>query len=210
MIKPKRPYEAMIAAGGYGRRFIGSGSPTGRPKSLMMGVSRPMVVSTAENAREAGFRTLLVLNNRPEWHHELKEVLAPFDGVDVVEDAGYSSTFLLAQNFAEKMDTRFLFLYGHAPRPAEHLRYLAKLKDQISASAFENSTKTKVIPRGKLFLEPPYMVDCGSIVASNASDWASYFEEVRDKLGLYISKDPAEPNTRAEFERYIKHYAANI
>jgi CTP:molybdopterin cytidylyltransferase MocA len=201
-------YDVMIAAGGFARRMGAAGDSQGRPKSLFFGASRPFVVSTVRNALEADCRRPLVLSNRPEWNDNLRHALAHIDGVDVVEDIGYSSTFLLARDFASRMQDRFLFLYGHSPRPAEQLQKLVGLGTAVAASGYKNSTKVKTVVRGELFLEPPYLVDRRSILTSHVSDWASYFDEVSNDLGIFVSDGPAEPNTRAEMDQYVRYYAS--
>jgi CTP:molybdopterin cytidylyltransferase MocA len=203
-------YDVLVAAGGLANRFSAPPLSANKPKSLLFGATKPVVLSTVEYALLAGYRRILVLNNRPEWHDELKKALASVSQADVVQDPGYASTFMLAKTFAQQLDSRFLFLYGHAPRPAEHLVLMSNVQKKIVASAFSNSTKSKVVRYGQLFLEPPYLIDRQLVEASQARDWVGFFEGVAGYVGIYESDAPAEPNTRGEFDDYLAHYALTL
>jgi hypothetical protein len=205
MFGSRTNYDGMIAAGGFARRM--SAVRIERPKSLMIGSDRPVVLAAAESAIRAGCEKVLILNNRPEWNAFFLEIFSNCSKVHVMQDVGYPSTFLLCQRFSSLMKQRFLFLYGHAPRPVEHLKKFAKLDNPNVASAFQASTKRNVIIHGAFFLEPPYVIDRETIQSSSASDWASYFNEHKVQTGYYFSDGPAEPNTRIEFSRYVAHYS---
>jgi hypothetical protein len=198
-------YDALIAAGGFARRYANPALGLSQPKSLLMAGSRPLIFFTADNALKAGYRRLLVVNNRPEWHEMLREVLAPLGVADLAQDVGYSSTFLLARAFSGKMTDQFLFLYGHAPRSTHHLRALGCVKGGVTATAYSTSTKVNLIPQGDMFLEPPYLIDRHSVDISKALDWASYFADVDDQMTVYVSDGPGEPNSRGEVEKYMEY-----
>jgi hypothetical protein len=200
-------YEAMVAAGGFGQRYHEECGLAGPPKSLLMGVSRPLLLSTIEQVCAAGYGSILVLNNRPEWQSTIQSLLDPFPGVIVVEDFGYPSTFLLARSFAENMRERFLFLYGHAPRLAQEISRLGNLSGTTIVSGLAASSKRKLIRKSNVFIEPPYVVNRRSLLASSVLDWSAYFEEQEDECVVSALDGPPEPNTRTEIEGYLAHYS---
>src|SRR5689334_14066522 len=110
---------AIIAAGGFGRRL-----GLGIPKSLINRDGRPMITHVLASLSAAGVSRSFVCNNRQDFSGEMRKAISGHSA-ELIADNGVASTIeLLRRATLPFEDRRFVFAYGHAPRPAVFLRHL--------------------------------------------------------------------------------------
>lgn len=198
------PYGALVTAGGHAERTGGR-----MPKSLLPFDSRPLVRVTVEALLAAGVDRVLVSSDRAEWQPSLKAALEGLDGVQVQEDEGFPSTFLLVRHVVDKLSESFLFLYGHSPRPVSHLAALVAAGAPAVSSPASSTMRTPLRIRSQ-FVEPPYWLSRASIVSSRASTWSEYIATTASSLAMVMLDGPAEPNDDNEIHSYAAWYAGRM
>jgi len=189
--------EAIIAAGGYASRFDDLG-----PKSLLTVGQATLLEMTIRSALGAGIRRILVANNREDFHGEMMRRVSGIAEVDLILDRGYESTYLLVRDTACLAAARFLFCYGHAPRPSRILSAMLTENAPLVACGFQRSTKRNLIMYNDEFLEPPFLVDRDMVLNSYAEGWEGFFAEQPSSLGVIAVDGAPEFNSAIEAEQY--------
>lgn len=190
-------FEAIIAAGGYATRFDDIG-----PKSLLIVGQATLLEMAIRSALRAGVRRILVANNREDFHAEIMRRVSGITEVDLILDPGYENTYLLARAAAYLAAPRFLFCYGHAPRPSRILSAMRNERAPLVACGFHRSTKRKVIMYNEQYLEPPFLVEREMIIDSDAQNWTAFFAERRSSMRVIAVDGSPEFNSAMEAEQY--------
>jgi MobA-like NTP transferase domain len=193
-----RRYRAVVMAGGAAVRM---GVCT--PKSLLEFEGAPLLSRTLDALSRAEVSPVLVVTNRTDWLAATARCVSRVDGAALCVSRDVASTFIVVQDFARAVADRFLFAYGHAPRPEDHYRALFLSKQAISVSTTLCSSKRKSIPaRHGAFVEPPYVLSRQAIVESNAHDWAQFFIAHAPDVEEIATLGPGEFNYPAERHQY--------
>lgn len=201
-----RVTNAIIAAGGRASRF-GCISP----KSMLTVNDVPLILYTVESILNAGVTRVIVCLNRPEWRREMTRSLENIPEVEVVIDKGYPSTFLLAREVAPLVGHRFLFTYGHAPRPEDHISQILESNKPIVATCVRRSSKLQTIPWDDNYsLEPPYLLDSYDLDKGDFYRWEEFFLYHKRDLETVPVIGPNEFNFRSEFESYRRYVLAMV
>ena len=100
------------------------------------------------------------------------------------------------------MNDRFIFAYGHAPRPAEHIKTLLEAQGQIVATGLAASSKKQPIPLGQLFVEPPYALSQETLMRRSSANWTTFFLAQRRATHVVPIGGPPEFNYVDEFLAY--------
>ena len=202
----RRVTNAVIAAGGRASRF-GCRSP----KSMLTVNGVPLILYTVKSILDAGFTRVIVCLNRPEWRREMARSLENIPEVEMVIDKGYPSTFLLAREVAPLVAHRFLFAYGHAPRPVDHISQLLESNRPIVATCVRKTSKLRTIPwDDNHFLEPPYLLDSYDLDEGDFYEWDDFFRCRSRDLGIVPVIGPHEFNFQRELESYRKYVLAMV
>lgn len=192
----------IIAAGGQGSRMA-----AGRPKSLLQAARRPLVIHCVEQLLLAGLTDIRVYNNRSEWTDTFSELLSSYRGVSVFADPGGPSTYAVAHFAVQHLTSdRILFLYGHAPRPAEHLLRLLSLAGVV-ATEYVTSSRRDALSTRCGYLEPPFLVPTHSIVNSRGRTWRELF--AANATHIIPCVGPGEFNFRHELATYMSYVASS-
>lgn len=192
---------AIIAAGGRASRF-GCRSP----KSMLTVNNVPLIIYTVKSILNAGITRVIVCLNRPEWRREMARSLENIPEIEMVVDKGCPSTFLLAREVAPLVGHRFLFAYGHAPRPVDHISQVLESNKPIAATCVRRSSKVRTIPwGGNHFLEPPYLLDSYDLDKGDFYEWDEFFLYHRKDLRTVPVIGPHEFNFQREFKSYRKY-----
>lgn len=195
-------FDALVSAGGFAYR-CGSG----HPKSLLFAGEKTMLELTVDGLISAGCKSIIVSNNRCEWHNKIIQIIGGRPEVVVLRDPGYLSTYNLVLQFSNVMENRFLFAYGHAPRPPELFAAVRCVEAPIGAASFLWSTKTRTVRWGNRFLEPPFLVN--KEMLHGADGWCAFFRNNMASVGVVDTDDIPEFNYDNEVENY-KIYAKSL
>jgi hypothetical protein len=193
-------YEALVTAGGFAKRFGG-----GRSKPLLRHNQSLLVSIAVQSVLEAGCRRVLVTTNRPEYMSELADEFVDVPGVTLAIDGGCESTFELAVGAAARMESEFLFVYGHAPRPPNCIRMVLNTKGPVVGSGFKQSSQQFAPTVAGLRIEAPYRLKKEEIIANTYTSWNSYIESEKCRLNVVPVSGPCEFNYRSELEGYCDY-----
>jgi hypothetical protein len=124
----------------------------------------------------------------------------------------------------DRVDDRFLFIYGHAPAPPEHLRSLMRISNEgIAVSLYSSTTqedtrksaslsgaKVEMSEDDKLFIEPPHILDKDFVRnLSTAQSWKAGFKSYKGQISGVVAKHPPEFHYETDFrifENFMKEY----
>lgn len=225
-------FEVLIAAGGQASR-----APIwNRPKSLIEMRGIPLLEATLRSTLDAGYTSILVTTDRPD--HEMDDAVGyraifnrveagwsaiefdeelvyrvvrkrPRAEVELHFDDGYPSTFALNQALAERMTSKYLFLYGHAPRLPEELKHFQQTGDAQMCGRFWDSFRRDPFTLGdpRFPIEPPFVLNREKVLGSIATSWREYFSGLSEPPETVLFPSPSEPNTPEEILAYAKYYA---
>lgn len=195
----------MIAAGGFANRL-----GTNRPKSLLNASSEPLLSWVIKNVFAAGISRILIFHNRPEWVSEYETVVGPFSDITLIRDAGVSSTFHLARRASQFcLAKRYLFFYGHAPRPTAHIRRLLSLPSPAATACRTSSRQRPLQINTGSFIEPPFAVSAEALAAApQAENWGEFFA-IHPPSTCRVS-GPAEFNFESERLQYNAYVVASL
>jgi hypothetical protein len=196
----------VVAAGGHSRRFGG-----GPPKALVRIGRKTLVEFCLDELFAAGISRCIVYSDRREWDWRLKPILARYANAYLLHDTGVASTVSLAQDAANRVRSGSLcFIYGHAPRPAEHIRKLLQAQRQaITMTLVSSSSRRDLIHCDSEFLEPPLICDAEAIAADDSRSWGEYIERHRGTMNVIRVNGPQEANYRSEllaYSRYVQSF----
>lgn len=193
-----RGFDALVAAGGYARRLGATG-----PKSLMRIGQEPLIVETIRELLRSRCRKILVANNRPEYSPHLAEILWQFPDVSLVKSSDHQSTFMLLSEFYSLLSEKVIFTYGHAPRDFQHISRLAECEGSLVCSSYESSSRRDPIVVGRLFVEPPFLLDKDLVTKSSSMTWREFVIEHKSDASFVYSNELPEFNSWAEFEQVL-------
>ena len=194
---------AVIAAGGYATRLGG-----GLPKSLWKVASRSLLEHSAAAVAQAGINSFVVFNNRPEFNTTIRMAVEPYGALNLINDQGVASTFLLAKQTALITHHQYIcFMYGHAPRPGLHLLKLIEMVQKtVVVTAVESTTKRFPIPLQLGYLEPPYIIPTIMLRETYCIDWKAFFTEPVFNLTIVKALGPGEANSLPEIISYANYF----
>ncbi len=165
--------QAVIVAGGRGTRLGALARKHGN-KSLVPVLGKPLLCRTVEWLKKAGVKSIIVTVN---YVTEFKKILALFRGDTSVAVIGNMSRISSAEclhPIQGMLDERFLFVYGHAPVPPEHIEKLSTAtQDEVVVTLYSTTTQRKIRKKaaklegsrvildeeGDLFIEPPHILN---------------------------------------------------
>ena len=195
---------AVIAAGGFATRL-----GTNKPKSLLKVSSQPLLLWLIQEIVAAGISRILVFQNRQEWLSEYRTIVGPFSEITLIADGGVASTFLLARRARRVcVAERYCFFYGHAPRPAAHIKHLLSLPS-VAATACRTTSRQRALRISSSgFLEPPFAISAEALAtASKAENWEEFFNVHRPSA--WPVSGPGEFNFESERLRYTSYLVAS-
>src|SRR5947208_14741814 len=90
------------------------------------------------------------------------------------------STLQVVAEATPQLASRFMFVYGHAPRSSDHYSTLVKVSARTVVTRTPWSSKRKLIPaKGHGYIEPPYVVRADDFLGTRGMGWADFFAEAR-------------------------------
>src|SRR5947207_6989275 len=188
--------KAIVVAGGCGRRLH-----LRRPKSSLELEGRSLIWWTVKSLRDAGMQPIDVFVDDAKWADVFRrQVCGP--GVRVINDPGYSSTFILFREHCPSNGT-CLFAYGHAPRLPQHYSALVTYDAPLVASVVDHTSRRHRItgPGGGL-LEPPFLVRPPSVRMQGISSWQDFFLANLHDASLKLHIGLGEFNFAQEWAAY--------
>lgn len=165
--------QAVVVAGGRGTR-LGTLARKYGNKSLVSVMGKPLLCQTVDWLKEAGVEVIIITVN---YIAEFRKILTLFRGdtsVAVIGNLSRVSSVECLPPIQGMLDKRFLFVYGHAPVPPEHIKKLvAVTKNEIAVSLYLTTTQRDVRKKparlegsrvifgegGNLFSEPPHILN---------------------------------------------------
>lgn len=193
---------AVITAGGFATRLGG-----GPPKSLRAASGHYLLEHCIAYAAQAGIRSFIIFNNRPEFDTLIKTIAEPYGEFLIINDLHAPNTFWLAKESISYVGgEHILFLYGHAPRPCVHLTKLCSLGlRSVSASAVAHSTKNHLTTFRGMYLEPPYLIQTELLLQTTVTSWQSLMTENTSGLDILDVCGPNEVNTPMDVLPYYNY-----
>ena len=196
-VNPVAPFDALVAAGGFGTRM-----GLGRPKSGLYVDDEMLLDRVVGSIQALAPRKLLICcGESREWR---QRIAGRYHGqVEVVASTSDVPSLRLLQEYLPILGDRVLFAYGHAPRPRHHLEALATCDASFAVSTVSMSTRRDLVRTvmGR-FIEPPFILRT-ELVSRFLSTWSAmlrqhHFEE-------FPMSGPGEFNSHAEFIAYASY-----
>ncbi len=198
--------QSVVVAGGKGTR-LGILARKHGNKSLVPVLGRPLLCQTIDWLKEAGVESIIVTIN---YVAEFKKILALFrndTSVAVIGNLSRVSSAECLSPIRGLLDARFLFVYGHAPVPPEHIEKLAAVaRDEVVVSLYPTTTQRGMRKKparleglsvvlgegGNLFIEPPHVLSREFVgVLAQAESWRESFHAYRGPIfGIRASHPP--------------------
>ena len=189
----------IVAAGGYGTRMGIS-----RPKSMLVVDGVTLLEYTLMALQVAGMEDILVFSNREDCFDSQRRIVQRYRGAEVFKDGGGASTIellYLARDICAA--ERYLFCYGSAPRTSCTYRDILDCPRSLGALGLPHSSRRDLIPSGDRLLEPPFLVEDGSLGFSRYyKSWSELFWSHGDNIYQQYSDHPPEFNDRSGWQRY--------
>lgn len=178
-------------------------------------MGNPLLCYTVDWLKEAGIKEIIITVN---YVAELKKIRTLFRGDPLVVVTSNKSRESSAQCFRplrNLLDERFLFVYGHAPVPPEHIRKLTTITNRgIVVSLYQTTTQREeakkmvrfdgsrviITKRGNLFIEPPHVVDRKLLnLLIKSESWKTSFQDYRGYFVGVRAHHPPEFHYRKDF-----------
>jgi len=196
------PVEAVIVAGGKGTRL-----GLGTAKPLLRVAGRSLFMHNLDSlAACRGVERVLVYAECPLTVRRLELEAAGTDAfpVEIRLCHRSASTFAIARRAAAVLTRRFLFLYGHAPRSAAHLRRLLAVTAPRAGTATARSTRREPLALARRgFLEPPFLLHPADVASCAGETWRQFFDS--RPVAIVPVDGPGEFNSYGEFLQYRRY-----
>jgi len=197
----------IVAAGGYASRMDIS-----TPKSMLTIEGITLLEYTLEGLQRAGVKSVVVFTNRTDYLEQQYKISHKYDGVQIVEDRGVSSTIEMLY-MARKINRhgKYLFCYGHAPRTSIIYKCLANCEKDLGGIVVNTSLRSDLIKRGNGFLEPPFFVSENKIHSLDYCRlWSKLFHSCANNIySIPVSSSP-EFNDRIGWYHYSRYMLKHV
>jgi hypothetical protein len=194
-------YQALVLAGGSARRMSSD-----CPKALLPVNGRPLLEFTLSGLNEAGLSPILVMTDRLEYFGRTVRVASRFPRVDVMPSRPAESTLQVVLEAVPWLASRFMFIYGHAPRFSAHYNCLFSVSARTIVTRTSLSSKRTVIAaKTHGFIEPPYVLEVDDLPNSCALSWTDFFLLQSRELVEVPLVGPNEFNSPAEYRVYSEY-----
>ncbi|MBS1716778.1 MAG: NTP transferase domain-containing protein [Armatimonadetes bacterium] len=196
----------IVAAGGFGTRC-----GLGYPKSLFAVEGESLLSKTIAELRRIGAEVIVLTNRSEYWDLTRKQVRA-YSGVRLALSGEVESTVELLRcvPVEDILERKVLFCYGHAPRPAGHLRDLIQLQGP-AVSVVRYSSKRKLVRSCTgLYMEPPYYLPQLQLHDLQSNTWSELIDGLDRPAEEVLLNGPGEANYSSEIELYAKYASQSI
>lgn len=196
----------IVAAGGYASRMGIS-----EPKSMLTIEGITLLEYTLKGLQRAGVKSIIVFTDRNDYLEQQCNISHKYDGVQVVEDRGVSSTIEMLY-MARKINRyrKYVFCYGHAPRTSIIYKCLVNCERDLGGLVVNTSLRSDLIKRGNGFLEPPFFVRENKINSLNyCRIWSNLFHSCANNIYSIPASSPPEFNDQIGwyyYKRYMLEY----
>jgi len=208
--------QAVVVAGGKGTRLGILAQQYGN-KSLVPVLGEPLLCHTVRWLKEVGVEMIVVTVN---YVAELRKVLTLFrndTSVAVIGNLSRKNSAQCLPPIRGLLDNRFLFVYGHAPVPPEHLNKIASLTQEgVVASLYSTTTQREstkkpaalhgsrivFVEQGALYIEPPHILDHYFVeLLARTESWKASFRSYQGPVFGVQTTHPPEFHYRKDFSR---------
>ena len=190
-------FKAIIAAGGTRSRL-----GLNHPKSGLTVSGHSLAYWTALSLYKAGIREIYVYVNNKSWAFRFEQELDSIPGCYVVVDKGYDNTFLLFKDLC-KQGNKYIFTYGHTPRPSNFYKKLLHLAKPLVISYVDISTKRQpIIVSREGYIEPPYVIDTNFVDIEMPATWVDFFTDNKYSKYKFSKLHVREFNYPDEWNNY--------
>jgi len=211
--------QAVVVAGGKGVRLGELAKKYGN-KSLVPINGIPLLGYTLEWLREAGVCEIIISVNYMSEYRKVAELFGGDSDILLSHNRYRTSSAQCLPPLLERLDSRFLFVYGHAPAPPNHLRGICDLASKgVAVSLYSTTTQgatrkpasiredvVKLEDSGSLFIEPPHVLTSDFVYILNRSrSWGAAFKRYQGSLVDLRAVHPPEVHYRKNFTR-LKRY----
>jgi CTP:molybdopterin cytidylyltransferase MocA len=211
--------QAVVAAGGRGTR-LGTLAKKYGNKSLVPIQGLPILGYALEWLKEVGVEEIIITVNYVAEYRRIHELFGKDPCVRMACNRHRKSSAQCVPPLRAKLDPRFLFIYGHAPVPPEHLRNLANIaKEGVAVSLYPTTTQgvtrkparlighhVTLAAGGSLFVEPPHVLtrEFVNLLAKTGS-WRTSFQYYQGPLVGVRAHHPSEFHYRYNFAAFRKY-----
>lgn len=217
--------QAVVVAGGRGTR-LGKLAREHGNKALVPVCGQPILLHTVRWLKESGVKSIIVTVN---YVREFKKISALFAGDKSVAVIGNLSRRNSAQCLPliqGLLDPRYLFVYGHAPIPPEHLEKMEnEAGEGVVVSLYRSTTQREETQKfarldgarvvmdgtGDLFIEPPHILnhEITELLAQTES-WKRSFQNYRGPIHGVVSGHPPEFHDQADLNQLCAWMAQHL
>jgi hypothetical protein len=209
--------QAVIAAGGRGTRMGERARKFGN-KSLIEISGRPILFYTIDWVRQSGITELILTVNHMNLYDQISELFKSDRNIKVVQNTYTKTSAQCLPPLHDLLNDRFLFIYGHAPAPPQHLHALTRIATEgISVSLYPSTTQGETRKSAtlsgdsvvlsdydNLFMEPPHVLDKDFVSnLPNAASWKEGFKTYRGRITGVVARHPSEFHYEADFAVFM-------
>ncbi len=211
--------QAIVAAGGKGTRLGALAKKYGN-KSLIQIRGLPILWYTLKWLKEVGVEEIIITVNYMSEYRRIKELFGKDPQIAMVYNRYRKSSAQCIAPLLAMLDTRFLFVYGHAPVPPDHLLNLAGVAEKgvvvsLYASTTQGATRkpanlsgylVTMNASGSLFMEPPHVLTHEFVeLLAKTGSWGVSFQGYRGPLAGVQANHHSEFHYRHDFAAFKKY-----
>ncbi|MEK7193384.1 MAG: NTP transferase domain-containing protein [Patescibacteria group bacterium] len=211
--------QAVVAAGGKGTR-LGTFAQRYGNKSLVPIERLPVLGYTLEWLKEVGVEEIIVTVNYMTEYRRIEELFGKDSRITMAYNRYRKNSAQCISPLRGKLDSRFIFIYGHAPVPPSHLRNLVEIaKEGVAVSLYPNTTQgaTRKPARllghlvtleasGSLFVETPHVLNHEFVeLLAKTSSWGVSFQRYQGQLVGVRAHHPSEFHYQHNFVAFRKY-----
>jgi len=221
--------QALIAAGGKGKRMQNMDMYVPGCKSLFKLQNKPLIFWNVLSLYNAGIKDVIVVcDNKLNLEHltmYLDELKPLFDSFIYLQDPGFSTTAMIPTWCNKHLHAEFIYTFGHAIFSDSHYRAIIKKKSKnnIVVSEFKNPIKKSryffKIDKEEVHLGYPLCIDKKTITKLEENNFSTskvILNHIENEtLERVISVLPIESNIATEmisalsmYDDYIKEKMA--
>jgi molybdopterin-guanine dinucleotide biosynthesis protein A len=211
--------QAVVVAGGRGTR-LGETARIHGNKALVPVGGAPLLRHTIDWLKAAGVDSIIVTVNYVAQLRRITALLDGETGVAVVGNTSRKNSAEVLPALAGVLDERFLFVYGHAPVPPEHLRAMFGLaqsgevvtsiypatsqREQTAKQARLHHGRVHPGQRGGVFIEPPHILNHAFFDCLRKSlSWKKTFLDYPEEILGVKANHPSEFHDREDLAKLI-------